>query len=304
MPYYLWIGELNEKLATTASPECRRSREMAIVKKVGEKYHRRKDSFYDVANDPKKKIHSNHHVKMMAALTALYSSNITGLYYFDMDAVVKVKFFGDVQKYASLIRSDKENNVDVLFGTMTSKLFWQVHGSSFYVRNVQPARQLIAAWFGARCGFKDQFSLWHVILTFAVRSGCDLTYHGEIFSQLTYSEARRIGAGHEQNFLPNLKPMDCDARAQSCPDFRFCLPNRSRPLHDDLFIHKSIPTDVSHTFFVHHDTSKEAAPSWNFTVQGSALDTPSSDHLFSELGLLLDNKKSSSPLFGRACTIL
>ena len=81
--------------------------------------------------------------------------------------------------------------VDVLFeNARVPSLFWHVHGDCFYLRDSALARLFLREWLEHRCGFKDQYSLWHATLTLAGRAGC-LTYDDEIYRNFTYQEARR-----------------------------------------------------------------------------------------------------------------
>ena len=68
-------------------------------------------------------------------------------------------------------------------------------------------------WLERRCGFKDQYSLWHAVLGMAGAAGC-MKYDGEIYRNFTYQEALHIdkndwkalkmtcGAGHAQHGVP------------------------------------------------------------------------------------------------------
>ena len=204
LPYYLWIGEMTDASAHKASKECSKSPEYSLLVKTDRiaKYTRSRMSFYDEEdeNDHRRGgssgetkrivVHSNHHIKMLAALATLSTRTVSGLYYFDMDAIVSPKNFKNLKKFHHLLRSDTDGRVDVLFGQQPSDIFWHVKGSHYYIRNTQLGRRFMAAWFGMRCGFKDQYSLWHAVLTLATHAKC-LDYHGEIYQSMDYYDARR-----------------------------------------------------------------------------------------------------------------
>ena len=71
-------------------------------------------------------------------------------------------------------------------------------------------------WLERRCGFKDQYSLWHAVLGMAGAAGC-MKYDGEIYRNFTYQEALHI----DKNDWKALK-MTCGGRQKRCPEFRFC----------------------------------------------------------------------------------
>jgi hypothetical protein len=71
-------------------------------------------------------------------------------------------------------------------------------------------------WLERRCGFKDQYSLWHAVLGLAGAAGC-LQYEGEIYSNFTYQEALHI----QKAEWKQLK-LSCGGRQRRCPAFRFC----------------------------------------------------------------------------------
>ena len=252
--YYVWIGDLNEHLATTTSDACKESVEYQEFLVEGQKiYVRSKDSYYEAQAFSDKKeeevvAHSNHHVKMLATLAALYDNKrpIRGVYYFDMDTFVHPKAFNDMDLFENaLLRSDKDDRVDVLFGN-GARIFWHIKGSSYYVRKNHLGKQLMSAWFGYRCGFKDQYSLWHVLLLFADHYNC-LTYDDHIFKQ-NYVDARAA-----KDLDPEFD-MDCHQRTATCKKFRFCVtpdPDhpfyRNKPLNPDIIKHRTIKANTTHT---------------------------------------------------------
>jgi len=109
---------------------------------------------------------------------------VTGLYYVDLDAVVQHPWTIP----SDLLAEHRANLSDVSFGIM-DVLRWKVHGSRFYVRDTRRGRDFFAAWFRHRCTFKDQYSLWHTILSMAGREGC-IDYEGELYARFTYRMAR------------------------------------------------------------------------------------------------------------------
>jgi len=166
-------------------------------------------------------------------------------------------------------------------------MFWHVHGSFFYVRNNSGGKRMMAAWFGMRCGFKDQYSLWHATLTLAKESGC-LPYEGEVYRFLNYYEARKVSTFHKYKHLL----MNCTGRTARCPKFRFCMKDaplesdlfvhHSFPAKNDLFVHHSIPANRVATFTYRDDGDHSPAEEWNFTVQNKY---SSAGHIIAELGL-------------------
>ena len=268
MPYFLWIGELPTGVAHGASEDCIGSREYDLLLHTDRFHHfvRTKASFYDQDDSS---LHSNHHVKLLATLAAFGTGNISGLYYFDMDVIIPSENFHNTSKYEDLLTFDRDDKVDVLFGdAVPGKLFWHVKSMYYYVRNTPLGRRFFATWFGFRCGFKDQYALWHTTLTLARQYHC-LDYHGEIYN-LDYDAA--LKASNMTKTSPNLG-LTCRQRSTRCPDFKFCLFNRI--LRTDLFIHQSIRGHYTTTFDY---------GDWNLTVQ-DRLFQGDSDDIINRLGL-------------------
>ena len=187
-------------------------------------------SFYAGAKDAS---NSNHHIKMLAAYALLEDPRVEGLYFIDMDAYAPPEAMGVVPPLYAGAHGD--GLVDVLFeNSRDPRKFWHVHGDTFYLRDSPLARLFLREWITWRCGFKDQYSLWHAILVrpndprpppplssptarpprpqrLAGRGGC-LAYHDEIFEKMTYQEALHI----DLEAYPNLA-LSCDDRRRTCP---------------------------------------------------------------------------------------
>ena len=148
---------------------------------------------------------------MPATLATLAAPGVTGLYYVDLDAVVEHPWTIP----QDLLAEHRANLSDVSFGIMDS-LRWKVHGSRFYVRDTGRGRDFFAAWFRHRCTFKDQYSLWHTILSMAGREGC-IDYEGELYARFTYRMARHA----KLHKVPAPLALTCEAIDARCPGFRF-----------------------------------------------------------------------------------
>mmetsp|Transcript_16168 Transcript_16168/g.52620 ORF Transcript_16168/g.52620 Transcript_16168/m.52620 type:complete len:458 (+) Transcript_16168:33-1406(+) len=234
----LWIGELPGTLAQTVSGDCQESALMRAKKKrpkQAEGRRRRLGSSY-YAKHGRHDVNSNHYIKMMAASALLQMMDtVPGLFYLDLDTYAPASAFGNLTRAAALRRIHDDDEVDVLFGNPGSPdLFWHVKGSEFYLRNSALGRRFVAAWLHFRCGFKDQYALWHAILTLAsssssLRGGGDhdaprcLDYHGDIWAE-PYKDSQVA----DDAFLrahPALR-LSCAQRLATCPAFRFCQDQR------------------------------------------------------------------------------
>ncbi|KAJ8602690.1 hypothetical protein CTAYLR_003771 [Chrysophaeum taylorii] len=193
----VWIGELPEEFATTVGDECRDSPELA----EGWMHHTGPyRSYYERSRGA---VNSNHHIKTLAAYAML---DYGGVFYADLDYVVV-----DWGWRAAATVAKLENSVvEVLFNSASP--MWHVKGRTFYVKGWL-GREFMATWLFYRCGFKDQYSLWHTILELADRFGC-LKYDGEIMNH-TYKEFK-----HLQDVLYH--DVSCENRKIRCPDFHFC----------------------------------------------------------------------------------
>ena len=227
----IWIGELPKIVAAKSGDGCRASKQKQSL------YSRRlKQSYY--ASTPQKS--SNHHAKMLAAYRLLADPHVTGLYYVDMDAYVRPDaLFAAVP--ALFRKAHYDDAVDVLFENARDPgLFWHLHGDTFYLRDVALSRIFLKEWLERRCGFKDQYSLWHAVLGLAGAAGC-MRYEGEIYRNFTYQEALHI----DKNAWKSLK-MTCGGRQKRCPDFRFCRDKYD--LARQHFIHSNIDAGATRRF--------------------------------------------------------
>ena len=139
-------------------------------------------SFYTGAADA---ANSNHHIKMrgaaalpaagarhvlprrLAAYALLDDARVDGLYFIDMDAYAPPEAFGVVPPLFAAAHGD--GRVDVLFeNARDPRTFWHIHGDTFYLRDAPLSRLFLREWITWRCGFKDQYSLWHAVLVRAL----------------------------------------------------------------------------------------------------------------------------------------
>ncbi|KAJ8610841.1 hypothetical protein CTAYLR_006458 [Chrysophaeum taylorii] len=254
----IWIGELPRDLATTVGDECRRSTRWAGDPTKGwNSAHvvvRRflKSAYFQTDRRQTTDLNSNHHVKMTAAYVVLDRPDVDAAYFTDIDVVADPS----PRHRNTTLSVHMLGDVDVYF--TPSIPFWRVQGSRFYVRDTPFSRTFLSQWLSFRCGFHDQYSLWHAVLTLASRSGC-VDYRGEIFFNLSYSTAHRLGhnrrrqharpqqasSNHEAAVVVVPTPtsssssssssssggkslfedMTCDELRHSCPRFGFCFHN-------------------------------------------------------------------------------
>ncbi|KAJ8603814.1 hypothetical protein CTAYLR_000239 [Chrysophaeum taylorii] len=239
----VFIGELSSEIANSIGPECSRSRVMQLFRAGEDPYHnaqrrRRLARSYYSLHGRRDDLNSNHHIKMISTYAMLDHPLVGGVFYFDMDTFAEPLEFGNRSSLEEkLLNIHVDNKVDVLFENSHSRdLFWHVPGRLYYVRDTMLARRFIAGWLHFRCGFKDQYSLWHNVLTLAREEGC-LKYHGEIF-RFAYKEAQHaILTPQVLRRYPHLK-LDCAARHELCPRFRFCDDTYS--LSRNVLTHKGI----------------------------------------------------------------
>ncbi|KAK7238872.1 10-hydroxy-9-(phosphonooxy)octadecanoate phosphatase [Aureococcus anophagefferens] len=237
----VWIGELPKKLSTAERPACLAS---ALARSAR---RRTLESFYD--GDEKAIRHdatsvSNHYIKVPAALAALARPDTAGLFYVDLDAAAAWPWAATTasKKRRAFQRSVHDvNGSDVVFeharGAFTT--WWRVHGSRFYARDAPFARAFLRRWFGNRCSFKDQYSLWHSILEEADLGGC-VRYGGELWRDLTYNEAKQTTPAELAARYPELA-LSCRSMEDACPRWRYCSEHGANPPLVDALAHASIP---------------------------------------------------------------
>lgn len=215
----LWLGELPDFLAQNVSNQCLVSPEFLLQDHA----MREKRSYYD----GKATLVSNHHAKILATHALLDRRG--GVVYEDLDTYALQP--DETERAYRNVHEDREAPVEVLFGRVKHNAFWRVKSSSFYVRDSRTARMLLSTWMTSRCGFKDQFSLWHAILQVADAHSC-LSYRGEIMNT-TYKHA-----GDEKGLLHF--NMSCAERELRCPAFRFCSTQHTDFGSSSYTTHKSI----------------------------------------------------------------
>ncbi|KAH8049485.1 10-hydroxy-9-(phosphonooxy)octadecanoate phosphatase [Aureococcus anophagefferens] len=162
-------------------------------------------------------------VTLLAAYALLNDARADGLYFIDMDAYAPPEAFGVVPPLFAAAHGD--GRVDVLFeNARDPRTFWHIHGDTFYLRDAPLSRLFLREWITWRCGFKDQYSLWHAVLSLAGRAGC-LRYADEIFVNMTYQEALHVDLPR----FPNLA-LSCAGRLAACPERAAALYNMTHQL--------------------------------------------------------------------------
>ena len=132
--------------------------------------------------------------------------DIKGVYYVDLDAVVRFPWNADVR-----LSEHTRGRSDVSFLVAhDGGLRWQVKSSKFYARDSKQGRAFLANWFENRCTGSDQYPLWHTMLEFAASEGC-VPYDGDIFG-MRYSEAKHLKADD----APAALLLDCRTIDAAC----------------------------------------------------------------------------------------
>ncbi|KAH8044063.1 10-hydroxy-9-(phosphonooxy)octadecanoate phosphatase [Aureococcus anophagefferens] len=166
-----------------------------------------------------------------------------GLFYVDLDAAAAWPWAATTasKKRRAFQRSVHDvNGSDVVFeharGAFTT--WWRVHGSRFYARDAPFARAFLRRWFGNRCSFKDQYSLWHSILEEADLGGC-VRYGGELWRDLTYNEAKQTTPAELAARYPELA-LSCRSMEGGAA-MALLLEHGTNPPLVDALAHASIP---------------------------------------------------------------
>lgn len=206
---FVWLGELPLHLAQTVGSVCRSSKHGRDLKSV---YYERPESW----------INSNHYNKVVASLLVLKEA--PAVFYLDLDAYYPKPSFG----------SNPYPKYDVEFASHNTDIFWLVKGGRFYASSSAFAKTLLETWLEYRCGFKDQWSLWHSILSMA--KDC-IGYRDELLNFTAYEAMKR-----------RLPRISIDEVHQKCPDFKFnAVKMKGPPIHRSVY-----PDDVL-TFEYMHD---------------------------------------------------
>ena len=124
---------------------------------------------------------SVHYAKVAGALAVLDLPTVAGLLYVDMDALFDpfaLRFDGPPDAFSAVARAYPARSV--VFAEGNEDRRWRVIGDLFFAREDAWAKAFLADWLSNRCGFKDQYPLWHVILSAARRANC-LAYGGEVY---------------------------------------------------------------------------------------------------------------------------
>ena len=140
--------------------------------------------------------------------------------------------------------------------------------SANYLRDSPLARFVLDGWIDDRCGFKDQYPLWHTLLAAASRAHC-LNYDGEIYGMLSHDAMKRAAAVH-----PALD-VNASALRAACADFKFAPTKFDRP------IHRSVYGDQVATFAYRGDDGADRVLNVSNLLQG----TPRERALLAAIGL-------------------
>ena len=136
---------------------------------------------------------SVHYAKVLSALAVLRRADTSGLLYIDMDAYIDpVAFFlGAPDAYTALSRRFG-SSASVVFADGPSRRLWRVKSDIFFLRNDDFGARFMTLWLSHRCGYKDQYPLWHLILTEAQRAGCLQNPYADEIYQTSYWKARDL----------------------------------------------------------------------------------------------------------------
>jgi len=234
---FLWIGELPPSLGRATSPECLASRSMRLFQS---RQPRRRlgitASFYDGENrSPARNATgvdvsrvSNHMLKVPAALATLRHPTVAGVALLDLDAIAPVPWSAPDD-----LRAAHRGAFDVVFPSSKrlgpSFPCWRVKSSHFYARDAPFSLAFFSTWFANRCSFKDQYSLWHTLLSAAAAAGC-VPYDGDIYESYEYWEAVYVEKRYGDGAYPAGLNLTCERIRRFCPTFpvdlgaRACAP--------------------------------------------------------------------------------
>jgi len=271
---FLWVGELPKELAETVGDSCRTSvqgklllRDGMLPKDLRERAAsgsaRRLKSEYLDRKDVRA-LNSNHYNKIPAATAVLDHPSVGGVFYADLDSYYDRSAFRRPEDGDHGARA-----LDYVAFTNAGARhpFWNVKGCAFYARDAPLARRLLDRWLDDRCGFKDQYPLWHAILTEAAAAGC-LRYAGEIYTMRSYDAMKRGATWHPALALAS------GELPKACPGFRF------RPRRFEEPLHRSVGPGQVLTFRYAADGARRA-----FNVSNVLDGTPREDDLLDELQL-------------------
>lgn len=209
-----------------------------------------------------KDVNSNHFSKITAAYIILDHPKISALVYVDLDTFVRGNGLRiPYSKWLSLMQLP----VDVYFrpgqglhvddaSKKERWAFWSVRGHTFFIRKSNFGFKFLSAWIHARCGFKDQYSLWHATLRLAADARCLPPEVKDLIFSMSYREAMRFNfdvcldssRGTPRSFLNGTVDveavcMPCATRVHRCPSFRFCADVDITTLfHASIFVGKDL----------------------------------------------------------------
>ena len=304
LDWSLWLGDLDDALATTVEAACARRPESLGTVRV-----KASDSLYvgDAA-----RANSNHLVKVVAAYALLDRPGVTGVAYVDMDAMAPrpaidaaarraapLAVFSPVPGGRRRLRwSDAAWTkwLDALkrgapepsfrqprpawWSRSAGGGFWQTKSMRFYVdAREELSFEILGRWLGNRCGFKDQLALWHSLLQVAASRDClraprdadgaptaKRPYEDEIF-RLDYAAAR----GYPNRTAPALRPGEHeDPLLTTCAEVKRRCPaldvcdDGTADLLGD-FGHRTVAGDRTRAFSLVDDFGRR----WSFAVPDS-----------------------------------
>ena len=260
---FVWIGELPEGLATTVNGGCRSSRQGQLLLSEGMLPDQRKlKSVYYGRGDGYEALNSNHYNKIPASAAVLDRPGVDGLFYADLDSYFDVAALQE-PRLADAIHGAGTLDLSFFSNAGSSAPFWNVKGCAFYARRSPLASAVLDGWIEERCGFKDQYPLWHTLLTAAADAGC-LSYDGEIYGMLSHDAMKRGAELH-----PHLA-LSAANLGRACAAFRFAPTRFERPAH------RSVPGDALARF---------PYEGGEFNVSNLLEGTPDAGRLLAFLGL-------------------
>jgi hypothetical protein len=115
---------------------------------------------------------SIHYAKVLGAMALMDREDITGILWLDMDVYVDPVAFTAGAPDAYTAMSREYPSASVVFADGDNKRLWRTKSDVFFARDDAFSWRFMALWLRHRCGFKDQYPLWHVTLKLADQAGC------------------------------------------------------------------------------------------------------------------------------------
>mmetsp|Transcript_22597 Transcript_22597/g.72713 ORF Transcript_22597/g.72713 Transcript_22597/m.72713 type:complete len:455 (+) Transcript_22597:126-1490(+) len=237
MRTFLYVGELPAGLANSVSSTCVASRQgsqLPCAPDCAAKGDRRRvlKSVYFERTDGRRWLNSNHYNKVIASRVVMDHPGVSAVYYLDLDAYYTI----DAMAHPLKFRETYDKRVyDLELAGLSNVPFWCVKGARFFARDVQWTRDVLDMWLDLRCGFKDQWSLWHTLLLTAKKHDC-LDYRNQLMNY-TSVEAMKVAFTHHPAI--NVDVHDLHRR---CPTFKYNSGHNSRAITSNRMpVHRSVP---------------------------------------------------------------